>query len=112
MCFDICRSESNELGGKENLIKNPSDITMWSRNVREIIYMSVCLVFNLSQLVGGPMAIKSMAKVNSNSTFTPRICGECDVAELHAVFLSLEICWDPSAPLALLSNFALQVTGK
>lgn len=38
--------------------------------------MCVCLVFNLRQLVGGPMAIKSMAKVNGN--FTPRMCGQCD----------------------------------
>ena len=40
--------------------------------------MCMCSLFNLSLLVGGPMVIKPMAKVNSNSTFTPRMCGQCD----------------------------------
>lgn len=36
----------------------------------------MCSLFNLSLLVGGPMVVKPMAKVNS--TFTPRMCGQCD----------------------------------
>lgn len=43
--------------------------------------MCVCVcvcVFNLSLLVGGPMVVKPMAKASSNSTFTPRMCGQRD----------------------------------
>lgn len=41
-------------------------------------YICVCLVFNLSLLVGGPMVIKPMAKPLAGFTLTPRTCGWCD----------------------------------
>ena len=45
--------------------------------------LRVCLVFNLSQLVGGPSAIKKKKKTYGKSEqqfyfFTPRMCGQCD----------------------------------
>lgn len=56
--------------------------------------LRVCLVFNLSQLVGGPSAIKKkkkpMAKVNSNSTFLLPGC-------VVSVIFGTKRCFSPNA---------------
>lgn len=79
--------------------------------------LRVCLVFNLSQLVGGPSAIKKKKKNLWQKWTAILLFYSQDVwsvwfSEPNAVFLPTQNRRNPSAPVGLLFNFALQVTGK